>query len=568
MTTAAAPAQSPADLFARHRETLDGAVAAIVSRAYFSAYPEVPKAYGEDALATGAEAFKAYLGQRFELDQPRTGEWIDGERSPYGLELGIRYPEPNIDALLQAASATMPAWRDAGVEGRTGVTLEILARLNARSHEIAHAVMHTTGQAFPMAFQAGGPHAQDRGLEAVAYAYQAMSAVPSEAVWEKPQGKRPPLRMHKNFTVAPRGVSLLIGCNTFPTWNGYPGLFASLVTGNAVVVKPSSRAVLPLAITVAVAREALAEAGFDPNLVTLAAGSKTHRLASVLATRPEVKIIDYTGSSTFGEWLEGEASQAVVFTEKAGVNCVLIDSTDDYRGMLQNLAFTLSLYSGQMCTTTQNIYIPHDGIETDGGHKSFEQVGHDLAGAIDGLLSDPGRATAVLGAIANDDVLGRLKRAGQLGQVVLESKAIEHPEHPGAVVRTPALIAVRDDTDAATATEHFGPVTLLVPTAGRRELLEAFARTVRDHGAITAGVYSTDGQFIADARRTALDVGVALSENLADGVYVNQSAAFSDFHATGLNPAANASLTDLAFVTPRFHVVQSRRHVQGPEGEA
>jgi hypothetical protein len=32
-------------------------------------------------------------------------------------------------------------------------------------------------------------------------------------------------------------------------------------------------------------------------------------------------------------------------------------------------------------------------------------------------------------------------------------------------------------------------------------------------------------------------------------------------HATGLNPAANSSLTDLAFVTPRFHVVQSRRHV-------
>ena len=49
--------------------------------------------------------------------------------------------------------------------------MEILARLNARSFEIANAVMHTSGQAFVMAFQAGGPHAQDRALEAVAYAY-------------------------------------------------------------------------------------------------------------------------------------------------------------------------------------------------------------------------------------------------------------------------------------------------------------------------------------------------------------------------------------------------------------
>ena len=45
------------------------------------------------------------------------------------------------------------------------------------------------------------------------------------------------------------------------------------------------------------------------------------------------------------------------------------------------------------------------------------------------------------------------------------------------------------------------------------------------------------------------------------GVYVNQSAAFSDFHATGANPAANAALTDAAFVASRFRVVQSRHHI-------
>jgi hypothetical protein len=90
--------------------------------------------------------------------------------------------------------------------------------------------------------------------------------------------------------------------------------------------------------------------------------------------------------------------------------------------------------------------------------------------------------------------------------------------------------------------------------------LQAFSRTVREHGAITAGVYSTSEDVIHAAERVGIEAGVALSFNLTDGVYVNQSAAYSDFHATGLNPAANASLTDLAFVTPRFHVVQSRQH--------
>jgi hypothetical protein len=44
-------------------------------------------------------------------------------------------------------------------------------------------------------------------------------------------------------------------------------------------------------------------------------------------------------------------------------------------------------------------------------------------------------------------------------------------------------------------------------------------------------------------------------------VYVNQSAAFSDYHGTGANPAANAALSDSAFVAGRFRVAQSRGHV-------
>ena len=73
-----------------------------------------------------------------------------------------------------------------------------------------------------------------------------------------PQRGSDPLRMAKTSTVVGRGVALVIGCNTFPTWNGYPGLFASLVTGNPVIVKPHPGAVLPLAIAAPIAREVLA----------------------------------------------------------------------------------------------------------------------------------------------------------------------------------------------------------------------------------------------------------------------------------------------------------------------
>ena len=68
-----------------------------------------------------------------------------------------------IDQLIEGATNACVDWRNASIETRVGCGLEILHRLNQRSFEMAFCVMHTTGQGFMMAFQAGGPHAQDRG---------------------------------------------------------------------------------------------------------------------------------------------------------------------------------------------------------------------------------------------------------------------------------------------------------------------------------------------------------------------------------------------------------------------
>jgi phenylacetic acid degradation protein paaN len=551
------------ELFERHRAILDQALTAIRERGYWSPYPENPKAYGEESASKGREAFESYLGRRFPLDQPTVGADVGQERSPYGVELGVTYPHTSPDTVISAALAALPAWRDAGPEARTGVCIEILSRLNERSPEIAHAVMHTTGQAYGMAFQAGGPHAQDRGLEAIAYAYAEMTRTPQEAMWEKSMGRRGTLRLAKKYAIVPRGVALVVGCNTFPTWNSYPGLFASLATGNPVIIKPHPRAVLPLAITAAVAREVLVSAGFSADLVSLAAEAPGEALAKTLATRPEVRIIDYTGSTAFGEWLEANARQAQVYAEKAGVNTVVVDSTNDYQGMLGNLAFSLSLYSGQMCTTPQNLLVPSSGITADGTQVSPEQFARDLAGAVDGLLSSAPRAVALLGAVVNDGVLERIERAasGSLGEVVLRSRRIDHPEFPAARVRTPVVVRVASADRDAYLQECFGPVSFLVVTDSTAASVELLRTTVRDYGAITAAVYSTSEDVLAAAEESARDGGVALSCNLTDGVYVNQSAAFSDFHATGANPAANATLTDGAFVAGRFRVIQSQRHV-------
>ena len=548
-------------LFERHRGTLDRALTAIRERGFWSAYPESLKAYGDPAgglsAADGKKAFEAYLGKPFDLPAGADGG-VGAEASPYGFELGITYPRGDIDATLRASEQAMPQWRDAGPEVRTGICMEILARLNARSHEMAQAVMHTSGQGYAMAFQAGGPHAQDRALEAIAYTYDAMTHHVRETTWEKPQGKRPPQRLTKRFTVVPRGVALVIGCNTFPTWNSYPGLFASLAAGNPVLVKPHPQAVLPLAITVAVARYVLTESGHSPDLVTLFAEEPGENLAKILALRPEVRIIDYTGSTEFGLWLERTAHHAVVFTEKSGVNSVVVDSTDNYQGLLANLAFSLSLYSGQMCTTPQNILVPRSGITADGEVKPLKDLGDDLAEAVEALLGDDARATGILGAIVNAGVLERIADAPAYGDVVLPSRDIVSAEFPHAKIRTPTIVQVDASERDTYVRECFGPVSFLIATESTAESIAIFRETARDRGAITALVHSTDASVVEAMEQAALETGVALSCNLTDGVYVNQSAAFSDFHATGANPAANATLTDPAYVASRFRIVQVR----------
>ncbi len=543
-------------LIEKHRTLLDDALRALQERGFWSPFPEVPsgKIYGESAKEDGERAFNAQIGSSFDLPSHPEDNRVGAEVSPWGPELRVSYPAAGVEALVAASQAAGKAWGSASPEEWVGVCLEILTRLNRLSFPMAHAVMHTTGQAFPMAFQAGGPHAQDRGLEAVAMAWSEMDRTPRRGVWKKPQGKAAPIVLEKTWRVVPRGVSLVIGCNTFPTWNSYPGLFASLATGNTVIVKPHPAAILPLALTVRVAREVLAEAGFPADAVLLAADRPGAELTKELLRHPAIEIVDYTGSGDFGAWVRANAGGAQVYTEEAGVNSVVVAATDDFAGLCANLAFSFSLYSGQMCTAPQDVFVPRDGIETDQGPKSFDEVAQGIADAVDVLLADPARAVGICGAIANPATLKRVEAARCSGRVVRDSASL-----PGGRTATPLILAVdAEDTDAHEE-ERFGPIAFVVAVADAEEGIARAADLARRKGAITAALYDTDEERIARAADAFARAGVNLSVNLTGAIYVNQSAAFSDYHVTGANPAGNASLTDAAFVANRFRVAMWRR---------
>jgi len=546
--------------FEAHRARLEQAVNACRTRAYWSAFPEIAsgKIYGETAKADGESAFKAMLGKPFDLGQAGAKQ-VGREISPYGMALGITYPAADPDTLVEASLKAGDGWARASIEDRVGVCLEIVERLNKQSFLIANAAMHTTGQAFMMAFQAAGPHAQDRALEAIAYAYDEMTRVPRAVNWTKPQGKGDPIVLDKVFRIIPRGVSLVIGCATFPTWNGYPAIFASLATGNSVIVKPHPGAILPLAITVKIGRDVLTQAGFDPNVLMLAPDEAEAPITKELAEHPGVAIVDFTGSPAFGQWVRENAATDLVFTEEAGINSIVIDSTDDFRGMCGNIAFSLSLYSGQMCTAPQNIFVPAGGVETNDGHKSYDEVAAGIAAAIDKLLGDPDRAANILGALQNGATAQRIDAARKLGRIVRDSASMPVAGFDHARTASPLLLAVDAKDDRAWGEERFGPIAFVIRTGSTEESIALAAQSARRKGAITSSLYAMSDGVVEEAADAFARAGVALSVNLTGGIYVNQSAAFSDYHVSGANPAGNACLTDSAFVANRFRVAPMRR---------
>ncbi|MFM9838618.1 MAG: phenylacetic acid degradation protein PaaN [Cyclobacteriaceae bacterium] len=552
-------------LFEKHQPTITKAIKALHERTFYAAFPEhpAPAVYGETADTDGQAKFKASLGKKFEeLKQVNPEGWAGQEESPYLQEpLKVSYPIFSTSTLIDRAKTSFHQWRKVSAQDRAGILMESLDRVKARFFEVAYATMHTTGQGYMMAFQASGPHAADRALEAIAAGYEELNRFPEKVLWDKPMGKFN-LQLNKEWRAVPKGISVVIGCSTFPTWNSVTGIYGSLITGNSVIVKPHPGAILPIAIFVSEIQKVLLENNLDPNICQLAVDTFDKMITKELAEHPDVKLIDFTGNSTFGSYLEALLNKTV-FTEKTGVNSVILDSVDDADKVAANLAFSVNLYSGQMCTAPQNFYIPEGGIKTATGKVTFEEFAEKFVTNINGLIDNPKAGPFVLGAVQNRKTSERVIDSEKInGKVWLKSRSFENPQFKNARVATPIVIEVNASQKDIFSKELFGPIALLIKTKSTDQSIALAQEMAMQHGAISCGAYTTDAtvkEKIADEMALA---ATPVSFNLVGGIYMNQNAAFSDFHVTGGNPSGNASFTNPEYVTKRFTWVGHREPVK------
>jgi len=555
--------------FEAHRARLDTAVDVSRTRRAWTPFIESPsrRHHPEGAHAAGRAAFEARLEcGAFDLDLPGVVDRIGAEISPFTARpLGITYPRSTPDVLFAAAEHAWPAWRKASPETRVGVCLELLDRWAAHSFENAYATMHTAGQAFMLAFAGSGASSLDRGLEALAAAWVAMDAMPRTATYTRRFGRGAPVTLVKRYRLMPVGVAIVLSCGSYPAWNAYPAIMANLATGNPVVLKPHPDTILPMAIAVDIGRQVLAEAGFDPNLLTMAVDTWDDPVAVKLFDHPRTAIIDFTGGQRFGRWIEQHYARLQVYTETAGCNAVVLESAPDLDAALAAIAHGLTLFSAQMCTAPQNIWVPREGVLDGATRVKPDAVAARLAGQVDALIAEPAHAAGLCGALHSKRTVDEMAalRDGMGDRVVRAGAPYTHPEFASARTATP-LIARLDAQDRAIAQrEHFGPMSFVIAADDRAAALAGATADAKQFGAIASYAYTADDSWLPTVEDAFAEAGASVGINLLGHRPINFTAAFSDYHVTGLNPAGTACLTDPAFVDRRFRVVQSKVEVAG-----
>jgi phenylacetic acid degradation protein paaN len=429
------------------------------------------------------------------------------------------------------------------------VALESLLRLHRDRALLAEALRHTTGAPLGLARRAGVLTALEQGLRAVALTYEAIRRTPSSVAHDLPGGGGV---LRVGYRTVPAGLGLVASGATRPLVTALPAVMADLVAGNPALLQPDWRVVLPLALVARTVRDVLAEAGLERDVLQLCPDSRDAPVARRLAAHPAVRLVDHDGRDDLERWLAAGAPQAQARSQPRGVNPVVIDGTEDFRGLADGLALAIARHAGQEPTRPQTLFVPADGIATDQGHQGFDAVCEGLGAAIDRLIGEPARAIEVTGALPDPAIRDGFREIQALGRIVRESRDLSIEGAARARAVTPLLLAVEATREAAYAPPRTGPVAFVVRTSDTAESIERAVHGARVHGAVLARVHSTNDHVVE----------VAADAFAAEGVSVSCNATGTDGGFPGPFDEVAADL-DEGFVSGRFRRVRVHRPARG-----
>ena len=347
----------------------------------------------------------------------------------------------DIPAITARAGAAFPTWAAMGPNARRAVLMKAAAALEARKDDFVAAMMAEIGATAGWAmFNLGLAASMVR--EAAALTTQiAGEVIPSD----KPGCMAMALK-------EPVGVILGIAPWNAPIILGVRAIAVPLACGNAVILKASETCPRTHQLII----EAFAEAGFPEGVVNVVTNAPADAGAVVgaLIDAPEVKRINFTGSTTVGRIIAKRAAEHLkpCLLELGGKAPLIVLDDADLDEAVKAAAFGAFMNQGQICMSTERIIVV-DAV-ADAFAEKFAAKAQSLP------TGDPRDGKAPLGAVVDqktvDHVNALIADAVTKGANLLSGGTADTVLMPATVVDgvTAAMNIYRD--------ESFGPVVAMI----------------------------------------------------------------------------------------------------------
>src|ERR1700722_19719142 len=290
----------------------------------------------------------------------------------------------------------------------------------------------------------------------------------------------------------PLGVGAVI-----PPWN-FPFAImagmtaAAIVTGNTVILKPSSDSPTIAALFM----EVLEEAGLPAGVVNFCPGSGA-TFGNAIVAHPKTRFIAFTGSKPVGLDIHELAAKTQpgqiwikrTVLEMGGKDSILVCADADVDAAADGVVAAAFGFSGQKCSACSRAI-----IEASIYDSFVEKVRERVEKLTVGDPVENHNLGPVVNASAMQSILGYIEKGKQEGRLVAGGSAVE-TEEKGYFLQ-PTVFADIDAEAVIAQEEIFGPVLALIKVESYEEGLAVANNT--EFG-LTGAIYTHDHERLAHA---------------------------------------------------------------------
>ncbi|HLH16698.1 MAG TPA: L-glutamate gamma-semialdehyde dehydrogenase [Bryobacteraceae bacterium] len=428
---------------------------------------------------------------------------------------------------VETAYAFFPEWCRTPAAERIRMLLEAARILRRRKYEFDAWLVLEAGKTWP--------EAEADVSEAIDFCeYYAREA-------QRLAGPQPVVQLpgeSDEMIYIPLGVGVVI-----PPWNFPLAILAgmtvaALVTGNTVVLKPSSET----PTIAAKFAEVLLEAGFPESSFTLLVGSGA-AVGDVLVEHPKTRFISFTGSRDVGLRINELAAKhhpgqiwiKRVVAEMGGKDAIIVDGDADIDKAVDGVLASAFGYQGQKCSACSRAIVDARVYDT-----FLEKLTAKAKSIKIGPADDPANYMGpVISASAMKSILEYIETGKKEGRLLVGGNA----KREGGYFVPPTIIADVDSKARIFQEEIFGPVLAVTKARDFEHALELANDT--QYG-LTGAVYSNDPEHLREARER-FHVGNLYFNRKCTGAMVGAHP-FGGFNMSGTDSKAGGPDYLLLFV--------------------